>query len=561
MRLLPSLVLVPILLPALVVVVLGFATATTTTTSSSALPDAIEITHSFPGTHPRGWLRIYLTPTNNTLPMSQASDDQDTAQVFGFMSPLNGSWAAGQFVAMPTDTLGYPIAHLSEIDSSEYYFVQAELVPYEVYRRAGLPPTLLPKSCVSFGSGSDGAYGKPGGTLYSEVMRVRLSDYFLPPPPPPPPPFAAAAPAPASAASAAATAAASTSAYAAISTTTTGRSSSPPLRLTLSRRVSDTAADSPGCAGLGPGVDSYWIKTVRINSTLLSRFWQRDIELEACVLLPYGWHDAEHASARYPTVVSHGHFSPLMPASGGGPWRTNDPHCDPDEPVSPKNPLSGYDCVQAQYGYLLYRNWTSTAPDGAFTGARVLLMTVNHPTPFFDDSYAVDSESTGPYGSAINTELIPEVERRYRGIGQGWARGVYGGSTGGWEAAATQVLYPDLFNGAYAACPDPVTFSHYVTTDIYNSHNMFYYDSAFRRTPRPAQRDHYSGQTWPGFGHPYGDTVTTVGEANRRELVLGSHSRSCGQWDVWEQVFSPVDKSTGFPMRMYDKVTGDINAS
>lgn len=68
-----------------------------------------------------------------------------------------------------------------------------------------------------------------------------------------------------------------------------------------------------------------------------------------------------------------------------------------------------------------------------------------------------------------------------------------------------------------------------------------------------------SGQTWPGFGHPYGDTVTTVVEANHREVAMGAHSRSCGQWDVWEQVFSPVDKETGFPMRLYDKITGNLN--
>jgi len=128
---------------------------------------------------------------------------------------------------------------------------------------------------------------------------------------------------------------------------------------------------------------------------------------------------------------------------------------------------------------------------GSRLNPRVTISTLNLLSLSQDDSYAVDSASTGPYGYAINHELIPEVERLFRGLGQGWARGVYGGSTGGWESAASQVLYPDVFNGAYAACPDPITFSHYVTTDIYNSSNMYFYDSPFRRTPRPAQRDHY----------------------------------------------------------------------
>ena len=225
----------------------------------------------------------------------------------------------------------------------------------------------------------------------------------------------------------------------------------------------------------------------------------------------------------------------------------------------------------------------SLAPVTGLTSYRVAL-------PIYTTD-AVDSESTGPYGHAINYELIPEVERRYRGLGAGWARGLYGGSTGGWESVATQVLYPDRFNGpvncfaehlfqieraarpgfsflrtvlcnfmtrAYAACPDPITFTSYVTTNIYEADNAFFYNSDFRKTPRPGQRDHYSGQTWPGFGHPYGQTTVTAAETNHRELVLGSHSRSCGQWDVWEQVFSPVC-ADGFPCRMYDKKTGAIN--
>ena len=390
--------------------------------------------------------------------------------------------------------------------------MQAEFVPYELYERAGLPPTWLPRSCISWGSGGDGAYGKPGGTLYSDVLSVTIG--------------------------------------------ADATSKEVQVALDLSHEVHDSRADSPGCAGLGPGVDSEYIKTVQIVSPSLSAFWKRNVSLEACVLLPGGF--AQHPDARYPTVVSHGHFSPSMPASGGGPWHPAAPACDPDAPVSATNPKTGYACVQDIYGHLLYRNWTDLSSDGVFAGARMLLVTLNHPTPFFDDSYAVDSASTGPYGHAINYELIPEVERRYRGLGQGWARGLYGGSTGGWESVATQVLYPDRFNGAYAACPDPITFTSYVTTNIYEADNAFYYNSDFRTTPRPGQRDHYSGQTWPGFGHPYGQTTVTAAETNHRELVLGSHSRSCGQWDVWEQVFSPVCDD-GFPCRLYDKKTGALN--
>ena len=55
-------------------------------------------------------------------------------------------------------------------------------------------------------------------------------------------------------------------------------------------------------------------------------------------------------------------------------------------------------------------------------------------------------------------ELLPAVEERFHGIGEGWARFTYGGSTGGWEALAVQLMYPDDLNGCYAACPDSISF-------------------------------------------------------------------------------------------------------
>src|SRR5262249_35910386 len=72
--------------------------------------------------------------------------------------------------------------------------------------------------------------------------------------------------------------------------------------------------------------------------------------------------------------------------------------------------------------------------------------------------YQVDSANHGPYGAAVTRELIPFVEEHFRGIGRGEARVLDGGSTGGWVALALQVFYPDLFNGAWAFCPDSVDF-------------------------------------------------------------------------------------------------------
>src|SRR5207244_1755687 len=173
---------------------------------------------------------------------------------------------------------------------------------------------------------------------------------------------------------------------------------------------------------------------------------------------------------------------------------------------------------------------------------------IQHATPYYDDSYAVNSENNGPYGDAIMRELVPYIERKYRGIGQGWARFTYGGSTGGWEAMAVQMFYPDDFNGAWIACPDPIDFRAYTVVDIYADTNAYYETAKWKRTPRPGIRD------WLGHVH------ATEEQMNHRELVLGTHSRSGDQWDIWESVYSPVGPD-GYPKRIWDKRTGTIDRS
>ena len=45
---------------------------------------------------------------------------------------------------------------------------------------------------------------------------------------------------------------------------------------------------------------------------------------------------------------------------------------------------------------------------------RMIMLLIQHANPFYDDSYAVNSENVGPYGDAINEELIPYIEKRFR---------------------------------------------------------------------------------------------------------------------------------------------------
>ena len=279
--------------------------------------------------------------------------------------------------------------------------------------------------------------------------------------------------------------------------------------------------------------ETQWVKHVRIRSERLSRFWGRDMYLAAFVTLPAGFR--EHPDARYPLVINHGHF-PSAPSD----WRETPPDPNLKPEYSERFKLEGYNRIEQEMAWDFSQQWQGK------DFPRVLLVEIQHPTPFYDDSYAVNSANNGPYGDAIRYELIPEIERRFRGIGQGWARFVYGGSTGGWEAMAVQMFYPDDYNGAWVACPDPIDFRHYMTVNLYDDKNAYYLPNRFKRTPRPAHRN------W--LGH----IDTTVEESNHWEYALGTHGRSGDQFDIWEAVYSPVGPD-GYPRRVWDKVSGEID--
>ena len=192
-----------------------------------------------------------------------------------------------------------------------------------------------------------------------------------------------------------------------------------------------------------------------------------------------------------------------------------------------------------QEAYDFYRYWTSPETP------RMLIIQIQHANPYYDDSYAVNSANLGPYGDAINEELIPYIENEFRGIGEGWARFLYGGSTGGWEALGVQVLYPDFYNGCWAACPDPLDFRAYTSVNIYEHENA-YYAGDWKRTQRPRSRNYL------------GEIRATLAETEHQELVLATRGRSGGQHDIWQAVFSPVGPE-GYPKPIWDKKTGVID--
>ena len=302
-----------------------------------------------------------------------------------------------------------------------------------------------------------------------------------------------------------------------------------PIRLVLDKVVppiegtdEDPAVIATRDAGAAP-----YLKYIRFHSAKLSAFYGRDMFLGAWVLLPAGF--AEHPAAHYPLVVYQDHYRATIGPDGFA-------------SAPPASGLKGRELARAKRAHEFFEEWTG----GRLP--RVLLLYVQNANPFYDDSYVVDSANVGTYGAAVNEELIPEIERRFRGIGQGWARATFGGSTGGWEALATQVFYPDQYNGTWAACPDPVDFHAYQNVNLYEDANAFVRRGDFGEVAIAADRK------------PDGSVIANTGPEYRYEYVLGTHGRSTEQWDIWQAVFSPAG-ADGYPAEVIDPLTGTIDRS
>jgi hypothetical protein len=263
--------------------------------------------------------------------------------------------------------------------------------------------------------------------------------------------------------------------------------------------------------------DTEWVKRFKIQSQILTKFWGRPIYLGATILLP---RDYAASTVSYPVLYDQGHFGLGAPL--------------------------GFSTSQAggrgggRGGQELYSEWTKD------NFPRMIVVTLQHPNPYFDDSYAVNSVNVGPYGDAIHQELIPEIEKRFRAIKQPWARLLSGGSTGGWEALALQVFYPDFYGGTWAYCPDSVDFSDVEGINVYKDRSAFYKEIDWRREPTINSRE-INGQV-----------RSTSEQRNHFELVNGTHGRSGEQLDIWSAVFGPIGKD-GYFEPLFDKRTGVMN--
>jgi len=253
--------------------------------------------------------------------------------------------------------------------------------------------------------------------------------------------------------------------------------------------------------------DTAYVKRIKFQSEILTKFWGQPICLGATVLLPEGYDT--HPDVYYPVCYDQGHFSLRAPHG-----------------FSEGNPFS--------------KLWTSE------NFPRMIAVTFQHPCPYYDDSYVVNSPNVGPYDDAVMQELIPYVEEHFRIIRKPYARVLTGGSTGGWICLAMQIFHPDFFGGTWSLCPDPVDFRYYELINIYQDENAYYRIHNHIPTERPEARDP-DGQVWH-----------TVRDSYYYEWTLGDRHRSGNQWAIWEAAYTPIGED-GYPKPLWDWKTGKID--
>ncbi len=280
---------------------------------------------------------------------------------------------------------------------------------------------------------------------------------------------------------------------------------------------------SLGCASIVPPVtippDTPMVKRIKFQSAILSEFWGQPMYLGAVVLLPKGYDESPDRS--YPVNYTQGHFS----------LRT---------PYGFVDPASEAGSRRAGRGTSFSDFWLSD------DCPRMLAVTFQHPCPYYDDSYAVNSPNVGPFGDAIMQELIPYIEENFRIIRKPYARVLSGGSTGGWIALALQVFYPEFFGGTFSLCPDPVDFRYFQCIDIYRDKNAYFKEFGWRQVPTASDRD------------TFGITMLTSEQRNRYEQVLGTRGRSGEQVDIFEAAYGPIGED-GYAKPLFDPQSGEID--
>ena len=101
-----------------------------------------------------------------------------------------------------------------------------------------------------------------------------------------------------------------------------------------------------------PQPDTKYIRHIRIQSELLTKFWGTPMYLSAIVLVPEGFD--EHPNAHFPIAIFHDHF-----VNGMDDFRTSPPDPDLKPDYSERFHLAGYNRIQQEEAYKEYQQWIS----------------------------------------------------------------------------------------------------------------------------------------------------------------------------------------------------------
>lgn len=175
------------------------------------------------------------------------------------------------------------------------------------------------------------------------------------------------------------------------------------------------------------------VSEIRFRSETLSKFWGRDIFIEAAIILPPGYNNSEES---YKEIY-------IFPGFGSS-------HAS----------ITYGSSMLERYGIDKY-------------GEDKIYIYLNG--EFFQGYHHFsNSDNNGPWADALINEFIPFIEDGYRTIGSPQSRFLMGQSSGAWTALHLQVGYPEMFAGAFAASPDPVDFRA-MGFDIYSSGANYYF--------------------------------------------------------------------------------------
>lgn len=235
-------------------------------------------------------------------------------------------------------------------------------------------------------------------------------------------------------------------------------------------------------------------------SPSLSTFWGRPIHMRGWVLLPPGY-DAS-AAVRYPVVYNtHGFGGNVDRFTGAivGTWA---------------NMVSG------QMPPMIWVFLDESSATGTHEFA--------------------DSVNNGPWGQALTTELIPQLEASYHMDGKSNGRFLNGHSSGGWATLWLQTRYPKVFGGTWSTSPDSSDFHDFTGVDLYAPNANVY------RRP--------DGSAYP-LVRDKGKVLASFEAFAKLERVLGEYG---GQMASFDWVFSPRG-ADGRPLPMFDRDTGVVD--